>query len=199
MKLSSHVSFNQIKRAFDRLLAKAKKTGLNEPTAMALATADSKGRPSVRTVLLKGFDERGFVFYTNLKSRKGRQLADNPHAALCFWWDPLKFQVTIEGTTESVDPQQADQYWKTRPRNSQIGGWASHQSQPLKSLSYLLMQAAKLKLSYVGKEVPRPPHWSGYRLRPTRIEFWRSRPFRLHERLLYTLSKGRWSLQKLYP
>jgi len=184
---------------FSKLLAEAKKTDLDEPTAMALATADDQGRPSVRIVLLKGFDENGFVFYTNVESRKGRQISVNPQASICFHWQPLKKQVTIEGTVQLVSKKETDAYWKTRPRNSQIGAWASDQSKDLVAMPQLLDNVEKYAALFAGQEVPRPPHWSGYRIIPDRIEFWTSRPFRLHERIVYEKQDGGWSRKRLNP
>lgn len=184
---------------FSKLLAEAKKTDLDEPTAMALATADDQGRPSVRIVLLKGFDENGFVFYTNVESRKGRQISVNPQASICFHWQPLKKQVTIEGTVQLVSKKETDAYWKTRPRNSQIGAWASDQSKDLVAMPQLLDKVEKYEALFAGQEVPRPPHWSGYRIIPDRIEFWTSRPFRLHERIVYEKQDGGWSRKRLNP
>ena len=195
-------SLNLYKEALERfakLLAEAKKTDLDEPTAMALATADGQGRPSVRIVLLKRFDENGFVFYTNAESRKGRQISVNPQASICFHWQPLKKQVTIEGTVQPVSKKETDAYWKTRPRNSQIGAWASDQSKDLEAMPQLLARVEKYKSRFAGQEIPRPPHWSGYRIIPERIEFWTSRPFRLHERIVYEKQGEDWSRKRLNP
>ena len=185
---------------FGGLLEQAKGTDLGEPTAFTLATADAEGRPSARTVLLKGFDELGFVFYTNLKSRKGRQLAGNPHAALCFHWQPLREQVLIEGSVHSVDPAEADAYWASRPRVSQIGGWASHQSEPLSDRAELEKRVSDYEAEFEGREVPRPPHWSGFRVNPDFIEFWTARPGRLHDRVRYCPDEqGGWRKVLLNP
>ncbi len=166
---------------------------------MTLATVDTRGYPSVRTVLLKGLDARGPVFYTNGHSRKGRHLAANPHAALCLFSDPLKEQVSIEGTVEPVSNEEADRYWATRDRLSQLGAWASLQSQPLASRLVLVQRVAAYAAKFAGRAVPRPPHWSGYRVVPARIEYWRARPARLHERVLYERRGSRWVKQWLYP
>jgi len=184
---------------FDELFEEGKHVGLAEPTAMTLATADPDGRPSSRTVLLKGRDPRGFVFYTNQHSRKGQQLDANAQAAICFYWPPLARQVAIEGTVETVSDQEADEYWATRPRESQLGGWASLQSQPLPSRQELEARFAAYSAQYAGQPVPRPAHWSGYRLIPQRIEIWESRPHRLHHRVCYVLGEAGWSKTLLYP
>ena len=184
---------------FRKLFESAHHCGLVEPTAMTLATATPAGRPSVRTVLLKQLDERGFVFFTNTLSRKGRELKSNPHAALCFYWQPLKEQVHVEGTVEPVTPGEADVYWETRPRESQVGGWASRQSEPLESRAALLARASEIRDEYGGQEVPRPPHWSGYRLIPERIEFWTAGEFRLHHRDLYERTDDGWTVTLLNP
>ena len=182
-----------------QLLERASKTDLPEPTAMTLATADAAGRPSARTVLLKGLDERGCVFYTNTRSRKGEQIAASARAALCFFWQPLKEQVCVEGTVECVTAQEADAYWATRPRESQIGGWASAQSEPLESREVLLARVEEVKARYAGREVPRPEHWSGYRVIPERVEFWTAGEFRLHHRSCYEKRDGRWTVTLLNP
>ena len=186
-------------RRLNIVLARARRLRLHEPTAMILATVDAHGRPSVRTVLLKGVEARGLVFYTNTRSRKGRQLAANPHAALCLWWDVLKQQVTIEGAVEPVSDAEADAYWVTRDRASQLGAWASQQSEPLPSRAALLKRIARYAAAFAGRSVPRPSHWSGYRLVPERIEFWTARPFRLNERVLYERRGARWTVTLLYP
>lgn len=172
---------------------------LREPTAMQLATADAQGAPSLRTVLLKGADERGFVFYTNSRSRKGRQLAHHPLAALNFYWDALGRQVTAEGRVQPLADAESDAYWATRSRASQIGAWASLQSRPLEKRSHLLARVAAYTAKFSGKPIPRPRHWRGYRLMPHRIEFWDAKPFRLHERTVYELRAGSWIKSLLFP
>lgn len=170
-----------------------------EPTAMTLATATADGRTSARTVLLKQVDEQGFVFYTNTLSRKGRQLAANPRAALVFFWRPLNRQVLVEGAVEPVGEQEADAYFRSRPRVSQIGAWASHQSEPLDRRETLEERVAELEERYAGEPIPRPPHWSGYRVRPDMIEFWHGRSGRLHDRDRYWLEAGEWRHCLLNP
>jgi pyridoxamine 5'-phosphate oxidase len=186
---------------FSELLEQAKQSIDPEPTAMTVATVGRDGRPAARTVLLKGFDERGFVFYTNFSSRKGRQLAANPQAALLFHWRHLRegVQVKIEGTVEPVSAEEADAYFASRPRGSQIGAWASLQSQPLASREQFDVRYADYEKQYEGVPVPRPPHWSGFRVVPERIEFWYGAQFRLHERQCYERSNGVWSQVMLYP
>jgi pyridoxamine 5'-phosphate oxidase len=187
---------------FRTLLAAAQaidRTLLPEPTAMTLATVGRDGQPSARLVLLKSVDERGFVFYTNLRSRKGRELAANPRAALTFHWQPLEVQVRIEGLAEQVDDAEADEYFATRPRGSQIGAWASDQSEELASAADLDARFAEVERRFVGRDVPRPPFWSGYRVRPERVEFWRNRPSRLHERRLFEREGEGWRESLLYP
>ena len=166
---------------------------------MTLATVGSDGQPSARLVLLKAVDDRGFVFYTNLRSRKGRELAANPRAALAFHWQPLEVQVRIEGAVEQVNEEEADEYFATRPRGSQIGAWASDQSEVLSSAADLDARFAEAERRFAGGDVPRPPHWGGYRLIAERIEFWRSRPSRLHERRLFEKEGARWRERLLYP
>jgi pyridoxamine 5'-phosphate oxidase len=189
-------------RRFGELLERAAGTDLREPTAMALATATPEGRPSVRMVLLKGFDEDGFVFYTNLESRKAGDLAANPFAALCFHWQPLEVQVRIEGRVEPVAVEEADAYYASRARGSRIGAWASRQSTQLDRYETLTARVAEYEAKFEGADIPRPPFWSGYRVVPDRIEFWFGRPSRLHERELYLLAGGdppRWTRELLYP
>ena len=173
----------------------------SEPLAetMMLATATPDGRPSVRAVLLKGADSRGFVFYTNLESRKAEELAANPHAALCFHWKSLGRQVRIEGDVVAAAPEEADAYFATRPRDSQLGAWASDQSRPLDARATFEARFEETKRRFEGREVPRPPHWGGYRVVPERIEFWTDRAHRLHERRLFTRSGDSWSERLLYP
>jgi pyridoxamine 5'-phosphate oxidase len=174
----------------------------SEPLAetMTLATATRDGIPSVRAVLLKDADERGFVFYTNFESRKAAELFANPHAALCFHWKSLSRQVRIEGTTSLVSDAEADAYFASRPRDSQIGAWASDQSRPLTERGTLERRFAELSRRYADQPVvPRPAYWSGFRVTPERIEFWQERPFRLHDRVLFSRDAGRWRKERLFP
>jgi pyridoxamine 5'-phosphate oxidase len=173
----------------------------NDPDAMSLATVDRDGRPNVRMVLLKGADQAGFVFYTNSESVKGEELAANPHAALCFHWKSLGRQVRVRGDISKVTEAEADAYFATRAKDSQIGAWASKQSRPLEGRFALEKEIARFATKYALASVPRPPHWLGYRLRPLAIEFWRNRPFRLHDRLLYERDNfdKAWRTSKLYP
>ncbi len=167
---------------------------------MALATADAKGRPSVRMVLLKDFGEHGFVFYTNRESNKGRDLENNKRASLCLYWMPLDKQVRISGKVEMVSDKEADEYFATRPRLAQIGAWASKQSSAMKSRFDLEKKVAFYAAKFGVRLVPRPPYWVGYRIEPEEIEFWTEKPFRLHERILYTRNRqGRWEIERLYP
>jgi pyridoxamine 5'-phosphate oxidase len=184
---------------FDQWLAEAKASEPNDPNAMALATADGSGRPSVRMVLLKGHGPEGFVFYTNEQSSKAEQIAANPRAALLFHWKSLRRQVRVEGCIEQVSDEQADAYFASRSRDSQLGAWASDQSRPLDSRGTFEQRFEHMKHRFEGQDVPRPPHWGGYRVIPKRIEFWSDRPHRLHERRLFTRDDGGWSEGLLYP
>jgi pyridoxamine 5'-phosphate oxidase len=172
-----------------------------DPNSMVLSTVGPDGRPSSRVVLLKGFDRDGFVFYGNLESRKFRELRTNPWAALNFHWKPLEKQVRIEGRVTQVSDQEADAYFATRPRGSQIGAWASRQSEPLASRSVLEAAVREVEARHAGQEVPRPPYWSGFRLDPDRIEFWKSGEFRLHDRELFRRASrdAPWTVERLYP
>jgi pyridoxamine 5'-phosphate oxidase len=184
---------------FAQLFEQAKQVVQPEPTAMVLATTSAEGKPSARVVLLKEFDERGFVFYTNLESRKAKELRAVPYAALCFFWPPLNQQVRIEGRVERVSEAEANAYFRLRPRGSQIGAWASEQSAPLASRAELEERVKAFEEKFAGREVPRPPFWSGFRVIPERIEFWESRENRLHDRTVYRREHGRWVREKLYP
>ena len=186
---------------FRRWFADAEAAEVNDPNAMTVATADSDGRPSARILLLKDFDHQGFVFYTNTQSDKGRELEHNPFAALCFHWKSLRRQVRITGAVQPVTAEEADAYFQSRARGSRIGAWASQQSRPLADRETLMADVARVEKKYEGGEVPRPPHWSGFRLVPTRIEFWHDGEFRLHDRFIFSRpqSGADWSLQRLYP
>lgn len=185
----------------EELIARARAAGDPEPTAMSLATADADGRPSVRTVLLKQVDGDGFVFYTNTESDKGRQLAQNPQAAICMHWRQLDLQVQVraEGRVEPVSAGEADAYFASRPRGSQVGAWASMQSQPLSSRQELEARVADVEARYAEQPIPRPPYWSGYRLLPDRVEFWFGREYRLHDRIVHLAGDQGWSELRLYP
>jgi pyridoxamine 5'-phosphate oxidase len=179
----------------------AVKSEPRDPNAMSLATVDPDGMPDVRTVLLKGIDERGFVFYTNTESQKGRELAANPKAGLLFYWKSLNRQVRVRGPVERVTPQEADAYFATRPKQAQIGAWASQQSRPLESRLAFEKAVALYAAKYAISTVPRPPHWSGYRIVPISIEFWHDRPFRLHDRVEFRRDAfgAPWSKTRMYP
>ena len=184
---------------FSALFDEAKRLGTLEPEAMVLSTADERGRPSNRYVLLKEVGQRGFVFYTNLDSRKARDFAVNPYAALCFYWPLIDKQVRVEGKAERVSDADADAYFATRPRESQTGAWASTQSAPLASRETLDRRVQEERERFEGRAVPRPPFWSGFRVVPEAIEFWTRHPARLHERALYAREDGRWQRTLLYP
>lgn len=184
---------------FARLFAEAKQAIATDPNGMVVASVDARGRPSARVVLLKDFDTRGFVFFTNLESRKGRELLGQPFAALTFWWAPLERQVRIEGSVERVSGAEADAYFASRDRGKQIGAWASLQSQPLERRELLEERVKALEAQYEGTSVPRPPHWSGLRVVPERFEFWHGRASRLHERIEYLREGSGWRRQLLHP
>ena len=185
---------------FEHWLAEAQATSMHLPEAMTLATSTSEGRPSARVVLLKGADERGFVFYTNYNSAKARELDSNPQAALVFYWPQLERQVRVEGKVERTSTAESDAYFKTRPRESQIGALASPQSDVIPSREMLQKRANELEEFYRDREIDRPAHWGGYRLVPERIEFWKGRPGRLHDRILYERQpNGTWTISRLAP
>lgn len=184
---------------FREWFREALESDIVEPSAMVLATRGIEAGVSVRTVLLKQVDESGFVFYTNTRSRKGRQLGVDPRCALCFLWAPLKHQVQVEGRAVKVPDAEADAYWETRPRPSQVGAWASYQSEPLASRDELEESFREVEERYADEKVPRPPHWTGYRVEPDMIEFWSGRDARLHDRWRYSRADGGWEKQRLYP
>ncbi|BAZ25092.1 pyridoxal 5'-phosphate synthase [Kalymmatonema gypsitolerans NIES-4073] len=188
--------FIQFKQWFDQALS----AQLPEPNAMTIATVTPDGKPRARMVLLKGFDERGFVFYTNYNSQKGQELAQNPQASLVFWWAELERQVRICGRVEKVSESESDEYFYSRPLNSRLGAWASNQSEVIESREVLEQRMQKLQIKYQNQDVQRPPHWGGLRVIPTEIEFWQGRSNRLHDRLLYTrLDDGSWKIVRLSP
>ena len=184
---------------FEHWFAEAKRAGVEVPEAMTLATADGQGVPSARMVLLKGAGEDGFVFYTGYGSRKSEELEQNPRAALVFYWRPLGRQVRVEGSVKRVPEAESAAYFATRPRGSQLAAWASRQSRPLGSRDELDRRYAELEREYEGREVPLPPHWGGYRLRPEAIEFWEHRENRLHDRIRYTRAREGWKVERLSP
>ena len=187
--------FIQFKKWFEQALA----AQLPEPNAMTIATTTPDGKPSARMVLLKDFDERGFVFFTNYNSRKGQELAQNPQAAIVFWWAELERQVRILGSVEKVSESESNDYFESRPAKSRLGAWASNQSEIITNREVLEQRMQELQSKYENQEIPRPQHWGGLRVIPTEIEFWQGRSSRLHDRLLYTLDDGSWKIQRLSP
>ncbi len=187
--------FVQFQRWFDQ----AVEAQLPEPNAMTVATATKEGIPSARIVLLKGFDDRGFVFYTNYSSHKAQELTDNPHAALVFLWTELERQIRIVGSVEKVSAEESDAYFYSRPIGSRLGAWTSEQSQVIANRDVLEQRLTELKTQYEHQEISRPPHWGGFRVKPIAIEFWQGRSSRLHDRLRYQLQNGEWMLDRLSP
>ncbi|MBI5865051.1 MAG: pyridoxamine 5'-phosphate oxidase [Planctomycetes bacterium] len=185
-------------RQFDLWFDEAVKS-CAEPNAMSLATVDASGQPSVRVMLLKGYDQRGFLFYSDYRSSKAVELEANPRAALCFWWVELERQVRVSGRVERINSRESDAYFATRPRASQLGAWATDQSKPLPGREPLEQRLREVEARYAGKTVPRPPNWGGFRLAPDSIEFWQGRPQRLHDRLLYQRTEGGWRISRLSP
>jgi len=184
---------------FGRWLSQAEASEPNDPNAMILATASRDGKPAARTVLLKAWDQAGFVFYTNLESRKSLEIKENPYASLLFYWKTLHRQVRIEGALSLVADEEADAYYATRPRQSRLGAWASEQSRLLPSREIFEARLAEFAAKYPGEDIPRPAHWSGWRLKPGYFEFWQDIEFRLHDRTTYTASANGWAIGKLYP
>ncbi|MBR8830097.1 MAG: Pyridoxine/pyridoxamine 5'-phosphate oxidase [Chroococcopsis gigantea SAG 12.99] len=185
---------------FQQWFATAVNADILEPNAMTLATVGPDGKPHARIVLLKDFDERGFVLFTNYNSQKGQQLQVNPWASLVLWWPPLERQVRIEGSVEKITSEESDRYFNSRPWSSRLGAWASDQTQPIPDRAILEERLERLKMEYEGKEVPRPPHWGGFRVIANSIEFWQGRPNRLHDRLCYRLlPSGSWCRERLSP
>ncbi len=185
---------------FDSWWQEAIESRIEEVNAMTLATADKRGIPQARIVLLKGYDENGFVFYTNYHSNKAHDLEENPNACLVFFWKELERQIRIAGIVERVTTEESDNYFSSRPEDSQLGAWASEQSSIISSRAELENQFTQTKITWEGKSITRPPHWGGYRVKPNQIEFWQGRPGRLHDRLLYSKKDNReWSIQRLMP
>lgn len=184
---------------FGEWLEDARQSEPNDPNAAALSTVDSDGMPNVRMVLLKGYDTRGFVFYTNYESTKGGEILASMKAAMCFHWKSLQRQIRVRGNVELVSDEEADAYYASRPRGSRIGAWASKQSRPLESRFALEKAVAEYTAKYAIGNIPRPPFWSGFRIVPVSIEFWHDRPFRLHDRVLFTQAENGWNKARLYP
>ena len=199
MTAQSDDLFLEAMARFRAILERARQTSLQEPMAVTLATADRDGMPSARVVLLRQLDERGAVFYTNTGSAKAAQIADNPHAALCFHWDELREQIRVVGDVEHVSDAQADEYWVKRPRESQIGAWASQQSAILDARETLENKLEQYEQRFADRDVPRPDFWTGYRVVPSLIEFWLGQPARLHERIVYRKQGDRWEKRLLFP
>ncbi|HEX9122737.1 MAG TPA: pyridoxamine 5'-phosphate oxidase [Actinomycetota bacterium] len=184
---------------FRRWFEDARSAGIRYPEAMALATADAEGRPSVRHVLMRGLDDHGFAFYTNYASRKGRQIGENPSGAAVFLWRELERQVGVTGTIERVSTEESEAYFRTRPREARLGAWASRQSEVVPSREVLDERYREMEARFPGDEIPLPEHWGGFRLKPETVEFWKGRRFRLHDRFRYTRAAGGWKIERLYP
>ena len=184
---------------FLEIFERAKEREVADATRVALATVDSSAHPTVRVVLLKQVDDRGFVFYTNFESRKARHLDENPNAALCFYWPSIDEQIRVEGVVERVTDEEADAYFASRDRGSKVGAWASRQSRPLDSRRTLIGRYLKYQAKFAARQVPRPDFWGGYRLKPERIEFWHNQAHRLHDRFLYVREDDGWRVERLYP
>ena len=195
----SFMERNEPHALFEEWLTEAKDSEINDPNAMALATVDSDGMPDVRTVLLKGHDQRGFVFYTNFEGAKGQQVLATKKAALCFHWKTKRRQVRARGHVELVSDEEADAYYNSRHPQSRLGAWASDQSRPLKDRQTLIDKLAEFEARYGTEDIPRPPHWSGFRILPDTIEFWQDGEFRLHDRVVFTPTGNGWAKQRLYP
>ena len=190
---------NAIKQ-FDRWWQDAINSEIDEVNAFTLATAAADGKPSARIVLLKGYDEKGFVFFTNYQSHKGQELATNPQGCMVFFWKELERQIRIEGSIEKISTEESDEYYFSRPLSSQVGAWASPQSSVIKNREVIEDNVKKYEAQFAGSSISRPPHWGGYRLQPQAIEFWQGRPSRLHDRLLFTLlKKNEWKIERLAP
>jgi pyridoxamine 5'-phosphate oxidase len=199
-RLTEDIATDNAMRQFEYWWKDALKSELEEVNAMTLATASSDGLPAARIVLLKGFHEEGFQFYTNYDSFKGKQLMENPRACLVFFWKELERQIRITGLVEKLSPKDSDNYFNSRPEGSRIGAWASPQSKIIESSEWLEKRANVLEIQFAGLPIPRPPHWGGYLVRPVTIEFWQGRPNRLHDRLLYSLEEnGNWTIERLAP
>lgn len=197
--MTSDPIFAEALRRFEQLFEAAQQLDIREPAAVTLSTCGARGLPTGRVVLLRDFDERGFIFYTNSESTKGRQLAENPRASLCFYWDVLARQVRVEGSVVQASAEESDRYWATRSRASQISAWASEQSRVLSDRTFLEQRVKEIEARFSGKDVPRPEHWFGYRVVPERLEFWESRPARLHERTVYEKNARGWKRYLLHP